>query len=287
MIVTMHSYKGGTGKTLLSTNLAATFSKQGKNVCLIDLDLRAPSIHSIFKAENTTSWFNDYLNNGCQIQESLIDLSSNIPGSGKFFVGFANPSTQAIRDMLTKDRGWEMKALGKLLELRRTLINSGEFDCVVFDTSPGMQFSSINAIVAADLVMVATTGDRSDVEGTRRMLIGLYKLFEKKTGIIINKISSESFCAASWSTRFGNPEFLHPSILGILPCFCDILKAQGKFLYTIENPNHPFTLMLQEIAKNIMKLMCASSSMREILQDKEIEPQTIVTDIAWNQEMLP
>jgi len=280
MIVALHSYKGGTGKTLLSTNLAATFAKQGKNVCLIDLDLRAPSIHSIFKAENTTSWFNDYLNNGCEIQESLIDLSSSIPGSGKFFVGFANPSTQAIRDMLTKDSGWEMKALGKLLELRRTLISSGEFDCVVFDTSPGLQFSSINAIVAADLVMIATTGDRSDVEGTRRMLGGLYKLFEKKTGMIINKMSSESFSATSLRTRFGNSEALHPSIVGILPCFCDILKAQGKSLYAIENPNHPFTLMLQEIAENIMKLMYDSSSMWEISHDKNIEPQTVVTGIA-------
>jgi len=275
MIVAVHSYKGGTGKTLLSTNLAATFAKQGKNVCLIDLDLRAPSIHSIFKAENTTSWFNDYLNNGCEIQESLTDLSSSIPGSGKFFAGFANPSTQAIRDMLTKDRGWEMKALEKLLELRRTLIDIGEFDWVVFDTSPGMQFSSINAIVAADLVLVATTGDRSDVEGTKRMLIGLYKLFEKKTGIVINKVSSESFCAASWSQRFGNSEFLPPSILGILPCFCDILKAQGRSLFTIENPNHPLTLMLQEIAKKIEKLVGDPSNMWEIMQDRNIEPQKL------------
>jgi len=280
MIIAVHSYKGGTGKTLLSTNLAATFAKEGKNVCLIDLDLRAPSIHSIFKAENTTSWFNDYLDNGCKIHEVLTDLSSSIPGSGKFFVGFANPSTQAIRDMLTKDRGWEMNALGKLLELRRTLIGSGEFDCVVFDTCPGLQFSSINAIVAADLVMVATTGDRSDVEGTKRMLAGLYKVFEKKTGIIINKMSSESFCAASWRQRFGNSEFLPPSILGILPCFCDILKAQGKSLFTIENPNHPFTLTLQEIAKNIEKLMHDSSNMWEILQDKNIESQTVVTAFA-------
>ena len=28
-IIAVHSYKGGTGKTLLSVNLAATFAKQG------------------------------------------------------------------------------------------------------------------------------------------------------------------------------------------------------------------------------------------------------------------
>jgi len=247
----VHSYKGGTGKTLLSVNLAATFVKQGKNVCLIDLDFRAPSVFSILRAENATCWFNDYLNSVCEVNQSLIDLSSSIPGRGKFFVGFANPSTGAIRDMLIKDRGWEMKALERLLMLRRTFVDSRTFDYIIFDTSPGLQFSSINAIVAADLVIVATTGDRSDVEGTRSMLTGLYKVFEKKTVIIVNKMLSESFCVSSWNEYFANSGNLHASIVGLLPCFCDILKNEGNSLYTIENPNHPFTTMLKEIAKKI------------------------------------
>ncbi|MFQ6130262.1 MAG: ParA family protein, partial [Candidatus Hadarchaeaceae archaeon] len=43
-VIAVHSYKGGTGKTLVSMNLASIFSRQGKNVCLVDLDLRAPSL---------------------------------------------------------------------------------------------------------------------------------------------------------------------------------------------------------------------------------------------------
>lgn len=250
MIIAVHSYKGGTGKTLISVNLAATFAKQGKNVCLIDLDFRAPSVFSIFRAGDT-SWFNNYIDNGGEINQSLIDHSSKIPGTGRLVVGLANPSTEAIRDMSTKDRKWEMKALERLLALRRTFVDSGAFDYIIFDTSPGLQFSSINAIVAADLVIVATTGDRSDVEGTRRMLTGLYKVFEKKTVIIVNKMLSESFCAASWNEYFANSGNLHASIIGLLPCFCDILKNEGNSLYTIENPNHPFTMMLKEIAKKI------------------------------------
>jgi MinD-like ATPase involved in chromosome partitioning or flagellar assembly len=277
----VHSYKGGTGKTLLSVNLAATFVKQGKNVCLIDLDFRAPSVFSILKAKNATCWFNDYLNSVCEVNQSLIDLSSSIPGTGKFFVGFANPSTGAIRDMLIKDRGWEMKALGRLLALRRTLLDSGAVDYIVFDTSPGLQFSSINAIVAADLMIVVTTGDRSDVEGTRRMLTGLYKLFGKKTGIIMNKMSSASFSEASLNMRLANSEIsLYPSIVGILPCFCDILKAEGKSLFTIENPNHPFTLILQEITKNIEVLMHDFSNTRDTLREQNAEPKKVETKFA-------
>ena len=81
-----------------------------------------------------------------------------------------------------------MRALGRLLSLRNSLLNEQKFDYLFFDTSPGLQYSSINVIVTADFVVVATTGDRSDVDGTRRMLRELYNLFEKKTGLVINKV---------------------------------------------------------------------------------------------------
>ena len=101
-IIAVHSYKGGTGKTLLSLNLAATLAKNGKKVALFDLDFRAPSLFSILKAENVECWLNDYLNNTCEAEKILVDLSSRIPGNGKFFAGLANPATEAIRDMSAK-----------------------------------------------------------------------------------------------------------------------------------------------------------------------------------------
>ncbi len=97
--------------------------------------------------------------------------------------------------MSSKDRKWEMRALGRLLALRETLIKEQGFDYLFFDTSPGLQYSSINAIVAADFVVVATTGDRSDVDGTKRMLKELYNLFEKKTGLVLNKVLDPSATA--------------------------------------------------------------------------------------------
>ena len=50
-IVAIHSYKGGTGKTSLSVNLAATYARKGYKVCLMDLDFRAPSLHVLFKQQ--------------------------------------------------------------------------------------------------------------------------------------------------------------------------------------------------------------------------------------------
>jgi MinD-like ATPase involved in chromosome partitioning or flagellar assembly len=249
-IVAVHSYKGGTGKTLLSVNLAATFAKHGKKVCLFDLDFRAPSLFAILKVNNAECWLNDYLNGNCSINKVLIDLSSRIPGNGKFFAALANPATEAIREMSAKDRKWEMRALGRLLSLRNTLL-SDQFDYLIFDTSPGLQYSSINAIVTADFVVVATTGDRSDVDGTRRMLRELYNLFEKKTGLVINKVLDSTSKSTKDEMEKRVKNVYQVPMLGLVPCFCEVLRAEGNLIFAQDKPNHPFTKILDEMATKI------------------------------------
>lgn len=253
-IIAVHSYKGGTGKTLLSVNLAAAFVKQGKKVCLLDLDFRAPSLSTILKAEKVECWLNDYLNGVCEIDKVLVDLTGMMQNAGKLFVGLANPSTEAIRDMSAKDRKWEMRALGRLLALRDSLLNEKGFDYLIFDTSPGLQYSSINAIVSADLVLVATTFDRSDVDGTKRMLRELYDLFEKKTEVILNKVLHDiSSKAGKEEMQTMIKDVYQVPLLGIIPCFCDVLKGEGNIIFAREKPEHPFTKILDEIANRIDK----------------------------------
>jgi MinD-like ATPase involved in chromosome partitioning or flagellar assembly len=252
-IIAVHSYKGGTGKTSLSVNLAATFAKRGKKVAIFDLDFRAPSLFAILKASNVRKYFNDYLNNSCEINEVLMDLSPRISGEGKFMVGFANPSTEAIRDMSSKDRKWEMRALGKLLDLKDSLFNQENFDYVFFDTSPGLQYSSINAIVAANFVVIPTTGDHSDVQGTKKMLLELYNLFEKKTGLVLNKVLDTSYRANRSELEQQFLTDYRAPLLGVIPCFCEVLRAEGDYIFPEDKPNHPLTKILLEIAENLEK----------------------------------
>ncbi|MEM3442919.1 MAG: ParA family protein [Candidatus Bathyarchaeia archaeon] len=250
-IIAVHSYKGGTGKTLLSLNLAATLVKHGKKVCLFDLDFRAPSLSTILKIDKAAYWINDYLNGTCEIEKALIDISDRIQSEGKLFVGLANPTTEAIREMSAKDRKWEMRALGRLLTLRNLLLNERGFDYIIFDTSPGLQYSSINAIVSADLVLVATTFDRSDVDGTKRMLRELYDLFEKKTEIILNKVLDAFSKAERENVEAKIKDIYHAPLLGVIPCFCDILRGEGNLIFAKDRPDHPFTKLMEEIASKI------------------------------------
>ncbi len=254
-ILAVHSYKGGTGKTLLTVNLAAAYANKGKKVCVLDLDFRAPSLQSIFRQEASEYWLNDYLNGACEINKVLFDYTPQCNCNGTMLVGLANPTTEALRDMSAKDRKWEMRALGRLLSLKNALLNDMELDYLLFDTSPGLQYSSINAIVSADVVLVVSTIDASDVAGTRRMTHELYDLFEKKTGILMNKVPIEFLSSpadrADVHSRFQNTHTL--PVLMVIPCFCDVLRAGGSKIFARDEPGHPFTRHVDEIAAKLEK----------------------------------
>jgi septum site-determining protein MinD len=254
-IIAVHSYKGGTGKTSLSVNLAASYAKRGKKVCLMDLDFRAPSLHTLFKGQKSEYWLNDYLNSICEIDKVLIDASRDHGNGGKLLVVLANPSTEAIRDMTAKDRKWEMKALGRLLSLRSSLLNDGDLDYLIFDTSPGLQYSSINAIVTADVVLVVTSLDASDINGSQRMTSELYDLFEKKTGILVNKVIADYLSSEKGRKKFDKHiKTIHSlPVLATIPCYCEVLRAAGDFIFSEERPDHPFTETLDRLATKIEK----------------------------------
>jgi septum site-determining protein MinD len=253
-IIAIHSYKGGTGKTSLSVNLAATYARRGKKVCLMDLDFRAPSLHAIFKRQDLDYWLNDYLNGVCEIDKVLVEAKGHSNG-GKLMIALANPTTEAIRDMTAKDRKWEMKALGRLLSLRTSIINDAGFDYIIFDTSPGLQYSSINAIVTADVVLVVTSLDASDINGSQRMTTELYDLFEKKTGILVNKVIAEYLSSEEEQKKFSKHiKTIHSlPVLATIPCFCEVLRAAGNFIFTEERPDHPFTETIEDLATKVEK----------------------------------
>jgi cellulose biosynthesis protein BcsQ len=144
-----------------------------------------------------------------------------------------------------------MKALGRLLSLRNSLLEELDFDYVILDTSPGLQYSSINAVVCADVVLVVTTLDKSDVEGTQQMISELYELFEKKTEVIANKVPVECLSSQNRRRELMNLETLRLPTVEAIPCSCDLLDAQGKYFLASEKPSHPFAKTLHNIATRI------------------------------------
>jgi septum site-determining protein MinD len=250
-----HSYKGGTGKTSVVVNLGALYAQQGASVCLLDYDFRAPSLNVLFKAK-PEFWLNDYLEGKCGIVETLVDESERFNLRGKLWVGFANPSLEALKDIMGKDRRWEVKALSKTLSGKKEIIEKKKVDYLIFDTSPGAQYSSINALAGADLVSLVLKADEFDLEGTKELSKGVYEALGRKSGIVLNKIPLEQIAAGGGKEKFGRQieSDLGLPLVGVIPCMCELMAFGGKAIYTIEKPDHAFTKSVTEIAETLKKM---------------------------------
>ena len=71
-VVSVHSFRGGTGKSNVTANLATTIARQGQRVGIIDTDIQSPGIHVLFglDEEAIDRSLNDYLWGNCPIDEA-------------------------------------------------------------------------------------------------------------------------------------------------------------------------------------------------------------------------
>jgi chromosome partitioning protein len=251
-----HSYKGGTGKTTIAANLAVIYAQRGKKVCMLDFDFRAPSLHFMFgiKPKNGT-WLNDFLNGKCNIADVLYEV--NVHGDGKLAVGFANPSSDAMWEITRKERKWWAKILRHLLDTKRTLLRDSGFDYLVFDTSPGVQDSSMNALAISDVIVLTLKGDELDVEGTKE-LMRFHQKLGRRTSMVLNRILFQPYELVSSEQEENLLEKVHEEfefpVLGIIPCFCDLLIDGSHVLYALKKPSHPFVKKVSAIANSIEEL---------------------------------
>lgn len=255
--ISIHSSRGGTGKTVIATNLAAILASKGLNVALLDLDFRAPSLATVFSKRIKSPvrcWLNDFLDGRCTADQVLLDVSKQFSFKGKLLVGLANPSIDAIRNIMEKSRAWEVTAVKKLFSLLSSMFNDMRVDCCIFDTSPGVQYSSINSAVSSDLSVIITTLDSLDLEGTEHMLLDLYDALARRTTVLVNKYSPEMRVSSSETEEVlvsRVEKILNHPVIGIVPCYCDVLQADRASILAIEKPNHPFVRKLEEVAEKL------------------------------------
>jgi len=258
--ISIHSYKGGTGKTIIATNLAAILALKGFNVALLDLDLRAPSLYGTFASSVDSSYdcfLNTYLDGRCEAENSIIDISKKLGSKGRFFVGLANPDINAISAMANKSKAWEVSSVKRLFNLRKKLLTDLKVDYVLIDTSPGVQYNSINAIVSSDLSIVITTNDSVDLQGTSSMLHELYEQFDRKAVILVNKVfpnQKSQFTDFKVTATQKAEKILGHRIMSIIPCYCEILEGDRSKIIAIEKPSHPFVKDLEVVIQKLDNL---------------------------------
>jgi septum site-determining protein MinD len=237
-----HSFKGGTGKSYLSSNIAGAFSSSEK-VCLLDMDQSAPTLQRLFNLPTRELWLNDYLEGYCEIDEALQQVNNNL------YLGMANPLPEAIRAALGKSKNREMQSLKRLLSLKKKLEEDG-FKKLILDTSPGYEYSSINSVATADLVGIITTLYRPDMMGSKELIAGLYDPLEKDAFMIINRYHGQKKFEEFKSEVDG---LFNNQVFG-LKCFCDEAEEIGNTIITLEDAAHPLSDSFLELAQKIEKI---------------------------------
>src|SRR5579863_7645145 len=83
-IVSVHSFRGGTGKSNITANLATGVAQRGKRVGIVDTDIQSPGIHVLFglNDDDVGVCLNDFLWDRAKIEETAHDVSSVALGPG-------------------------------------------------------------------------------------------------------------------------------------------------------------------------------------------------------------
>jgi succinoglycan biosynthesis transport protein ExoP len=120
----------GEGKTTLLSNLAAATAETGRRVLVIDGDVRRPRLHKVFNMEVGVG-FSDLLQSETPISQiNLADYIHPTGVKGVSLLSCGSAKTLSVGAML-----FSMRLPQLFTRLR------DEFDFVLVDTSPGLQFS--------------------------------------------------------------------------------------------------------------------------------------------------
>jgi len=255
--IAIHSYRGGTGKSIIAANLSVILARKGLDIALLDLDFRAPSIMTIFSKNGKDLvkwWLNDFLHGRCTAEEVVMDVSGNYGLKGRLLIGLANPSLEAIRGMADKSPSWEVTAVKRIFSLLSSLSKEMGIDYCILDTTPGVHYSSVNAVVSSDISVVITSMDSIDLRGTRNMLLDLYDPLERKSVVLVNKYCPEtriSQCETKESIILRVEANLKHPVIGVVPCYCDVLQHERATILAAKDPAHKFVRNLEEIADKL------------------------------------
>ncbi len=173
------------GKTLTSANLALTLSQSyGRNVLLIDADLRRPRIHSLFGVPND-SGLSDGLDNGDPQKLTLVQVSPCL---------WILPAGRATPDPMAGLTSSRMAAI---------LSEAGErFDWVVIDSPPVGLLSDAKLLAAmTDAALLVIGAGSTPFATIERAIEGLGR--ERVLGVVLNRVDERLASAGQYHYYHG------------------------------------------------------------------------------------
>ncbi len=168
--IAVYHNKGGVGKTTLTVNLAASFSKKGFRVLLIDLDSQANSTYAAglirFQDEMEDDIKGNYVYH--VIRERNVYFVPDVVRPSKF----TDPSFDVIPSHI--DLMQHEKELIEIAPARTRLFSKlqkvqDDYDLVVIDTPPSLNIYAQIALIAADYLLIPSDLKPFANEGLRNV----------------------------------------------------------------------------------------------------------------------
>jgi len=243
-IISIHSYRGGTGKSNTTANIATLLAAGGRRVGVIDTDIQSPGIHVLFGLDEAKMHhsLNDYLWGTCHIQETAHDVTPRLSGNitGRVFL---IPSSMKAGDIARVLRdGYDV---GVLRDGFYELVEALELDVLMIDTHPGLNEETLLSIAISDALAIILRPDQQDYQGTGVTVEVARKLDVPRLVLIVNKVPAV-FDVTDVKSRV--EQTYHSDVAAVLPHSDEMMALASGGIFVLRHPDHPITAALKQVA---------------------------------------
>lgn len=185
-IIAVANQKGGVGKTTTSINLAASFSSMKRKVLLLDLDPQGNATVGTGIYEDQIKYYsNQVLCEEVDIKDALIKSESGID---------VLPTNQ---DLIVAEMAL-LQAPNREYRLKNILAPLlDEYDYIIIDCPPSLSVLTVNALTAADSVLIPIQCEYFALEG----LSGLLSTIEQVSSTINPRLHIEGLLRTMYDGR--------------------------------------------------------------------------------------
>lgn len=256
-IISVHSFRGGTGKSNTTANLATLMAAEGRKVGVIDTDIQSPGIHVLFGLQEDEIKYslNDYIWGRCDIQKTAYDVTSHLSNSGikgqvlvipKGQI-FLVPSSIKAGDIARILR--EGYDVGLLNDGFRRLVEELDLDVLMIDTHPGLNEETLLSLAISDGLAIIMRPDQQDIQGTAVTVEVARKLDVPRMLLIVNKTPTffDFDDIKAQMERTYNCE-----VAAVLPHSDEMMALASGGVFVHRYPDHSITQKLRVVADMLL-----------------------------------
>ncbi len=246
-IVAVHSFRGGTGKSNTTANLACLLAQKGHRVGIIDTDIQSPGIHVLFSLDpnDCPCALNDYLWGRCEISQTAYEVTptADPASSGKLFLIPSSIRTGDIARVI--HYGYDVNLLK---EGCQRLIRELPLDYLFIDTHPGLNEETLLSIAIADMLLIILRPDHQDYQGTAVTVEVGRHLEVPRMSLLLNKVP------ACFSREALTDQVAHTygcEVVGVLPHAEEMMTLASSGIFVVRYPDHHVSRELRTVTAMI------------------------------------